>query len=304
MLKELALTSYYVSTLRARQRAAALRAAEYREPVQILFYHRVADVYPNAWTMPTRMFARQVDWLRRHFDIVSLSEAQRRISSGRNDRPTACITFDDGYAENRHFAIPYLLRYQIPFTCFVSTNHVLGGESFPHDVAAGRPLPVNTLDHLRQMASAGVEIGAHTRSHPNLGASLTVDTLRKEIAGSKSELEEAIECEVRYFAFPYGLHENLSTAAFRVAVETGFAGVCSAYGGYNFPGDDAFHLRRFHADCEFVRFKNWLTIDPRKLRLQQDFDPGDYRVELEEFLAEAQRSQRELDQFESWRLGP
>jgi peptidoglycan/xylan/chitin deacetylase (PgdA/CDA1 family) len=287
MLKELALTSYYVSTLRARRRAAALRAAEYREPVQILFYHRVADVYPNDWTMPTRVFARQIDWLRRHFDIVSLAEAQSRIASGRNDRPTACITFDDGYAENRHFALPFLLRYRIPFTYFVSTNHVLRGEPFPHDVAAGRQLPVNTPQHLRQMADAGVEIGAHTRSHANLGGQLTLDTLREEIAGSKHEIQEAIEREVRYFAFPYGLHDNLSTAAFRVAVEAGLVGVCSAYGGYNFPGDDAFHLRRFHADCEFVRFKNWLTIDPRKLRMQTDFDPGDYRASFEGALATA-----------------
>jgi peptidoglycan/xylan/chitin deacetylase (PgdA/CDA1 family) len=300
MWKELALTSYYVSTLRARRRAAAVRAAEYREPVQILFYHRVADVYPNDWTMPTRMFARQIHWLRRHFDIVSLAEAQCRIASGRNDRPTACITFDDGYAENRHFAIPFLLRYQIPFTYFVSTNHVLGGEPFPHDVAAGRPLPVNTRLHLQQMAAAGVEIGAHTRSHANLGGPLTPEMLHTEIPGSKHELEEAIEQEVRYFAFPYGLHENLSSTAFRVAVEAGYAGVCSAYGGFNFPGDDPYHLRRFHADCELVRFKNWLTIDPRKLRMQRDFDPGDYRAEMGEIsrrgaeIAERNRSTQEL----------
>jgi hypothetical protein len=97
-----------------------------------------------------------------------------------------------------------------------------------------------------------------------------------EIAGCKCELEDAIHRPIRFFAFPYGLHENLSTQAFRVAREAGFEGVCSAYGGYNFPGDDAFHLRRFHADPEFVRFKNWLTIDPRKLRKHRDFIPGDY----------------------------
>jgi hypothetical protein len=91
-------------------------------------------------------------------------------------------------------------------------------------------------------------------------------------------LEMAIGRDVRYFAFPYGQHANLSAAAFRVAYQVGFAGVCSAYGGYNFPGDDAFHLRRFHADPEFIRFKNWLTVDPRKLRGQRDFEPGDYRT--------------------------
>ena len=278
MWKEVLLNSYYYTTLPSRRSAASLRAANHCEPVQILFYHRVADDHPNDWTMSTRSFARQVRWLRSRFDIVSLSEAQARITSGRNQRPTACITFDDGYADNRRFAIPLLLNQRIPFTYFVSTNHVLGGEPFPHDVARGRPLPVNTLGHLREMAAAGVEIGAHTRSHANLGGDLSRDILTDEIVGSKRELETALGCNVRYFAFPYGKHENMSTAAFRMTFEAGFDGVCSAYGGYNFPGNDAFHLRRFHADCEFIRFKNWLTVDPRKLRNQTDFEPDDFRA--------------------------
>jgi peptidoglycan/xylan/chitin deacetylase (PgdA/CDA1 family) len=258
------------------------RAARGCEPVQVLFYHRVADEYPNDWTISPRMFARQIRWLRDRFDIVSLAEGQARIASGCNRRATACITFDDGYADNRRFAIPSLLEHRLPFSYFVSTNHVLGGEYFPHDVAAGRPLAVNTLAHLREMAAAGVEIGAHTRSHANLGGNLRRDVLIEEIAGSKRELEAAIGREVRYFAFPYGRHENLSAAAFGVALEAGYAGVCSAYGGYNFPGDDPFHLRRFHADPQFIRFKNWLTVDSRKLRMQRDFDPGDYRHDSKE----------------------
>jgi peptidoglycan/xylan/chitin deacetylase (PgdA/CDA1 family) len=279
--KEFALGAFYASTLRARRRAAILRAAEYREPVRILFYHRVADRFPNAWTMRAPTFAAQINWLRDRFDLVSLAEAQARIASGRNRFPTACITFDDGYEGNLETAIPLLLKHGIPFTYFVSTDHVLRGKPFPHDVAAGEPLAVNTLADVRELAAAGVEIGAHTRSHADLGSIRSIEQLTDEIAGSKAELEDAIGREVRYFAFPYGLHENLSAAAFRVAYGAGFAGVCSAYGGYNFPGDDAFHLRRFHADEQFIRFINWMTVDPRKVRLQHDFDPGDFRKTVE-----------------------
>jgi hypothetical protein len=52
--------------------------------------------------------------------------------------------------------------------------------------------------------------------------------------------------------------------AFQVARSAGYQAVCSAYGGYNFPGDDSFHLRRIHADNEMIRLRNWLTLDPRK----------------------------------------
>src|SRR6476660_3514682 len=105
MWKQALLNSYYWATLPSRRRAAVSRSAQSREPVQILFYHRVADDHPNAWTIGTRAFARQVEWLRLRFDIVSLAEAQSRIASGRNERPTVCITFDDGYADNRRSAI-------------------------------------------------------------------------------------------------------------------------------------------------------------------------------------------------------
>jgi peptidoglycan/xylan/chitin deacetylase (PgdA/CDA1 family) len=294
MWKQALLNSYYCATLPSRRRAATSRAAQGREPVQIVFYHRVADDHRNDWTIGTRAFARQIEWLRRRFDIVSLDEAQSRIASGRNDRPTACITFDDGYADNRRSAIPLLLAQGIPFTYFVSTNHVLGGERFPHDVKAGQPLEVNTLAHLRELTAAGVEIGAHTRSHANLGGQLSFEEIFDELVGSKRELETAVGCQVRYFAFPYGKRENLSAAAFHIAFEAGFSGVCSAYGGYNFPGDDAFHLRRFHADPTFVRFKNWLTVDSRKLRMQRDFEPGNYRLIRENVSRKGAKTPSEL----------
>jgi peptidoglycan/xylan/chitin deacetylase (PgdA/CDA1 family) len=275
--KQFALRGYYGATLPTRRRAAARRAAQGREPVQILFYHRVADDHPNDWTMTTRAFAAQIDWLRARFDLVSMAEAQARIASGHNRRPTACITFDDGYADNMRFAVPLLAEHRIPFTYFVATDHVLAGRPFPHDVAWGQPLAPNTLDQLHEMVVMGAEIGGHTRCHADVGQ-LSQDDLVHEIAGCKQDMEDALDCDVRYFAFPYGLHSNLSAAAFEVALEAGYDGVCSAYGGYNFPGDDAFHLRRIHADPELVRLKNWLTVDPRKVRKQVDFEPGDYRL--------------------------
>lgn len=237
-----------------------------------MFYHRVADERLNAWTISTRRFAAQISWLRARFDIVSLAEAQSRIASGKNAIPTACITFDDGYSDNMLFAVPFLLRHKVPFTYFVSTNHVLGGQPFGHDVAAGCPLAPNIPLHIKELAAAGIDIGGHTRGHVDLGGNLSMQQLKDEIAGCKRELESLIKKQVRYFAFPYGQHANLSVAAFQVAREAGYDGVCSAYGGYNFPGDKPFHLRRIHADPELIRFKNWMTVDPRKLRIHRDFN--------------------------------
>lgn len=268
---------YYFATLPQRKQAASKREEKRQVPIMSLFYHRIADEHPNDWTLSNDMFRKQVNWLNERFDIVSLEEAQHRIAAEQNERPTVCITFDDGYADNCDIALPWLVENDITFTYFITTNNVLTGEPFAHDEANGCPLSPNTVDQLRQLASAGVEIGAHSRSHLDLGSITSEEQLFDEIVGSKRDLEQMIDRPVRYFAFPFGMPENLSTEAFRIAFEAGFWGVCSAYGGYNLPGDDSFHIQRIHGDPEWSRFRNWLTVDPRKLKHERQFTPDDYR---------------------------
>lgn len=276
--KEPLLGMYYLATLPARRQAAARRAAAGEAPVTVLFYHRVADEYSNDWTVSTERFKAQIDWIRQRYEIVSLVEAQQRIGSDLSRDPAVCITFDDGYEDNCREATPWLIDQQVPFTYFVATHHIRDGKPFDHDVQAGKPLAPNTVEQLRSMAEAGVEIGAHTRTHADLGQIESEDALHDEIVGSKRDLESMIGKAVRYFAFPFGMPENLSAAAFRTAFRAGYWGVCSAYGGYNLPGDDAFHLQRVHGDPSWARFCNWLTIDPRKLDRVERFDAGDYRL--------------------------
>lgn len=268
---------YYLATLPQRRQAAEERIAHGTVPVMSLLYHRVANSHPNNWTIDCDRFRYQMEWLQKNFDLVTLAEAQRRIAAGHNTRPTMCITFDDGYAENCEFAIPWLIDHGIPVTYFVTTDNILTGCPFPHDLERGCPLQPNTIEEIQRMSADGVEIGAHTRTHADLGANLSEDELRTEIAGSKRDLEAILGKSVNYFAFPYGLHNNMTSAGFRVAYEVGFAGVCSAYGAYNMPGDDRFHIQRIHGDPQWSRFINWLTVDPRKIYKQKPFDPGDYQ---------------------------
>ena len=70
---------------------------------------------------------------------------------------------------------------------------------------------------------------------------------------------------MRYFAFPFGRFENLNAKAFALARQAGYEAVCSAYGGFNFPGDDAFHVQRIPVGDDMIHLKNWTTVDPRKL---------------------------------------
>ncbi len=259
------LGAYYYATLPGRWWLNASAARDNNAPVMVLYYHRVADHKPNDWTISNADFRREIDWLEANFDLVSLEESQRRIREG-NSRASVSITFDDGYAENCDEALPLLIRRRIPCTYFAMSHFSRTGETFPHDVAEGTSFQPNTIEQLRSLANAGIEIGGHTKTHADLGQITCEQRLYDEIVGGRDELARDLGVEIRYFAFPYGLHENLNATAFRIAAEAGFAGVCSAYGGYNRPGDDAFHLQRIHGDPDILRLKNWLTVDPRKVR--------------------------------------
>jgi len=265
--KRLLLNLYYYGSHPARRWNQCCAVAEERVPVVVLLYHRIADDRANEWTTSNRLFARQVRWLKDHFELVSLQEARARIRRGANHRPCVSITFDDGYADNCHQAIPLLVKHRIPCTYFVTAQNVLQGEPFAHDVAMGnRPAP-NTVEELKAMAAAGIEIGAHAYTHADLARITDPRRLHYQIASARDDLQGLIGRPVRFFAFPFGLHAHLSRAAFEAARQAGYAAVCSAYGGYNFPGDDPFHLQRIAAGDSMIALKNRVTVDPRKLHV-------------------------------------
>lgn len=267
--KWLLLNVYYHASKPARWWFYHKLAAQRRMPIVVLYYHRIADDGASSCTLSNRMFIEQMGWLRRNFELISLEEVQRRVRSGVNDRPAVHVTFDDGYADNCHVAIPWLVKERIPCTYFVTAQNVLEGRPFDHDLQHGLKLTPNSLDEIRAMANAGIEIGAHTYSHPDLGKLTDPVMLHRELVEAREELRAVVGQPIRYFSFPFGLYANLTCQAFALAAQCGYEGVCSAYGGYNYPGDDPFHLQRIPADCEMLRLKNWLTADPRKLHTRR-----------------------------------
>jgi peptidoglycan/xylan/chitin deacetylase (PgdA/CDA1 family) len=60
-----------------------------------------------------------------------------------------------------------------------------------------------TWDQVRQMVAAGVDMGAHTQSHPIL-TRINLEQARAEVAGSKARIEAEINQPVTAFAYPNG----------------------------------------------------------------------------------------------------
>ncbi|GAA4428835.1 polysaccharide deacetylase family protein [Bremerella cremea] len=273
-IKSALIDGYCAATWPWRARFRKVRARVAMAPVMVLFYHRVADTNLNPWTITNDDFRRHLDWLQAHLEVVSLEEAQRRIASRYNTKPCVAITFDDGYSENCDFAIGELIRREMPATYFVTLENVLTGRPFPHDADLGINAPPNTLQQICEMArSPWIEIGGHTRTHPDVGKMRDLLLLKDEVIFATEGLEQLIDKPIRYFAFPFGQHSNLNDTAINLLREKGIQGFCSAYGGYNFPGDDPYHIQRIHGDPDMARLRNWLTIDPRKVNGVPRYQP-------------------------------
>lgn len=265
-IKTTARSFYYAATLPYRWWARRAAEAAHRAAVVVLAYHRVADDRATPWTMSNRMFARQIEWLAPRFDLVSLEEAQHRLRASDNDRTAVCITFDDGYADNCQAAIPLLVRRRIPCAYFVTLKNIVDGVPFDHDLKLGKPAPPNTLEQLRAMADAGIEIGSHGYEHVDMGQIEDPAEIHRQVVVSGSRIGKLLGQTVRYFAFPFGHGEHLSSAAVAAARQGGYAGVCACSGGYNFPGQDPFLLARIPMDASMSFLKNCVTVDPRKAR--------------------------------------
>lgn len=100
--------------------------------LSVLIFHRVLaardPLYPSEPTVEE--FEAKLRWVKEHFNVLALSEAVRGLKLGRlPDRPLS-ITFDDGYADNYHLALPILCQLGLPATFFIASGYLDGGCMF------------------------------------------------------------------------------------------------------------------------------------------------------------------------------
>jgi peptidoglycan/xylan/chitin deacetylase (PgdA/CDA1 family) len=166
--------------------------------ISILLYHSIG--LNNAhYNVKPEQFEMQMEYLKKNCDVVSLDEILHCIKEGRDlpKKPVA-ITFDDGYYSVYQNAYPILKKRKFPATVFITTGYVQ------------KYMPLNRIqlkmlgwNEIKEMSNNDVTIGAHTITHPDL-EQVDLETAKKEILGSREEIELNIGKDVRYFASPYG----------------------------------------------------------------------------------------------------
>lgn len=98
---------------------------------QILMLHHVRPETAGTAFAPNRLLSITPAFLEHvigevrdaGFDIVSLDEAHRRLTSLGTSKPFTCFTFDDGYRDNLQFAYPIFKKHNLPFAIYVPTDY-------------------------------------------------------------------------------------------------------------------------------------------------------------------------------------
>ncbi|GAC1565857.1 MAG: hypothetical protein NVS3B14_05010 [Ktedonobacteraceae bacterium] len=202
-------------------------------------YHNVTPHWTDdIFTIDESLFGEHLHWLKRtRHQAVTLAH----IADWLDDRialPSRAflITFDDGYLDNLELAWPLLQRFQATACIFVTVKWCESGTS----QSTSRKYPMLSWSNLRQLAEAGVEIGAHSLSHPFL-TDLDVETAWQEIYRAKHKIEDHVGREVYAFSYP----NSRQNEAIRDMVRR--AGYRLAFGGssgLNRKGMDRFNLNR------------------------------------------------------------
>lgn len=120
--------------------------------LSILIYHRVLAeqdaLFPHESTVAS--FDAQISRLKAVFNVLPLAEAVTRIRTGTLPARAACITFDDGYADNLTLALPILQKHGLHATFFIATAYLNGGRMFNDTV----------IEAIRRSRDDEIDLGA------------------------------------------------------------------------------------------------------------------------------------------------
>ena len=213
-------------------------------PVPVLLYHQIAPLpqrdmpFHGLLVHPDR-FRSQMNWLKRSgYQGLSLRDAMPYIKGTKTGK-VAVITFDDGFLNVLENAAPVLAEHGFTATNYFVANQVGGSNAWDHALGVP-PTPLMSVAQLRQWAALGHEVGAHTLDHVHLDSTENSEA-RRQIAVSKTALEDMLGAEVPNFCFPYGENSPIHR---EMAREAGFETATTTVRGRARPSDDPFGIPR------------------------------------------------------------
>ena len=220
-----------------------------REKVTILCYHSVTRQTEPKANDPHKLhlrfdaFVEQLNYLQRHYRIISLADFVRAHREHRKlPANSAVLTFDDGVRNFLTVVAPLLLERSIPATSFVVT-----GENFTQEQSSlnGHWQPDDddaylSWSEIRRLIDAGLEFGSHTCTHAAL-TEISRSDAQSELQKSLEMLQQNLQPESFALSYPHG---RTSPDISAMAQSVGYSCAVSTVLGQNGSDANLFELRR------------------------------------------------------------
>lgn len=184
--------------------------------VPILMYHYIRDAEEESTlgknlSVSPENFDLQIKWLKDNdyetLRVIDLTDPERKILSkiAFEKKKPIILTFDDGYKDAYTEAFPILQKYQMTATFYIIRDYVSRSNYMNEEQIAA-------------LEKAGMEIGSHTLSHPDL--------TKLDPAEAQSQINQS-KNKALTFCYPSGKYNNtiielVQSAGYRAAVTTHF----------------------------------------------------------------------------------
>lgn len=232
---------------------------EYTE-LPVIMYHSVFDERSERYVVPPQELENDLIWIKRSgYSTVTASQLAEHVENGAElPQKPIMLTFDDGFYNNLHYALPLLEKYDMNAVISVVGSYT--DSVAPQDIHKPAYAYLTWDDIVTLLDSGRVEIGNHTYN-------MHTNTLRKGCMRKSGESEEsyvgALSADIGLlqsmlyantgytpitFAYPFGY---ISPESIPVLKEFGFRVTLSCYEGINKITSDPkclFGLKRYNRD--------------------------------------------------------
>lgn len=199
--------------------------------VPILMYHEVVPSSEKVLNIVSpESFRQQMSYLKqKRYRVISFEDLVDSLERKRDfSRRSVVITFDDGMENLYHHAFPVLRELNLPAIIFMPSA-MIGQKGYL------------SLAQMFEMQESGlITFGSHTRDQVYL-PELSEEDQDYQIYESQDELEEALERDIHFFAYPSG---GFTPATKDLLVESGYRAAVTTNRGFDRQQKDLFELKR------------------------------------------------------------
>jgi peptidoglycan/xylan/chitin deacetylase (PgdA/CDA1 family) len=184
--------------------------------VPVLCYHHFAESCDSSLCTPPSVFERQMRFLKDEgYSVISTAELVEFLAFRKAiPKKAVVINLDDGYRSAYEIAYPILKKYGFPATLFIYTAFI------------GASKNALTWDQLKALKADGFEVGSHSVTHADLSKKMPGESendyearIKRELLVSKQILDDKLNQNTQYIAFPYG---EFSPVVLKLCEEAGY----------------------------------------------------------------------------------